>query len=143
MSKHRGGGEPAAPKPEGAPAAGLNGDVAGTPAAPVVPARLPAEGPNKPPDMRRLTDEQKAQAQAHLFKSENMQVRKRALELESEMLKLRQENLGLRAQIHNQASATADKARDEFLTSRGPDPKAEKGNLKDDMVVTEGGALKK
>lgn len=133
MSKHRGGSDPALQAPAdgaaGAAGVGLNGGAATT--------------PEKPPDMRKLTEAQQAQAQNHLLRKELMFARKRMLELEQETLKVRQENLGLRAQIHNQASATADKERDDFLTSLGADPKADKVDLNGEMVVIQRGALKK
>lgn len=126
MSKHNRPGAVVTPQP----AAGMNGE-----AAPVV-------NGGRPPDMRMLTEAQKVQGQTILLEKELMLARKRSLELENELLKARQENLGLRAQIHNQASAKADKTRDDFLTSLGADPKADKVDLDGDKVVIHRGALK-
>jgi len=127
MAKHDRPGAAVTPQP----AAGVNGEA--------VPA---AKGGQRPPDMRMLTEAQKSQAQVLIMEKDLMFARKRALELESELLKVRQENLGLRAQIHNQASAKSDKTRDDFLASLGADPKADKVDLDGDKVVIHRGALK-
>jgi hypothetical protein len=123
------------------PAAGAGTALAAPPA--------PASPKAPPPEMRMLSDIERAEAKALLLEKQLMEARKATLlaqqetiRLEKQVVALREENLNLRATGHNAEAARTDKERVDWLAAHGVQKDDKADLLADRLLIQRGAAAK-
>lgn len=129
----------------------LPSDPPDAPAAPEALAAPAAPTAGKAlPVTRMLTEVEQAQAKALMLEKQLMEARKATLlaqqetiSLEKKVVALREENLNLRASVHNQDANRTDRERGEWLSAHGVEKDDKADLLADRLLIQRGGAASK